>query len=168
MSQPRRTSGEVEEAITRYRSAVYGLALAKTGRAADADDVFQETFLAYYQSTKVFREEEHRRAWLLRTALNFSRRVTDASRRRRTAPLEEAEEMAALSLETPEQTQVWEAVAGLPEEYRLPIYLFYFQSLSTGEIAQVLRLRPGTVRTRLSRGRERLRVALKGGYEDEL
>lgn len=52
---------------------VYGFALARTGSRADADDVFQEVFLAYFQCGKHFREEEHRRAWLLRTTLNFSR-----------------------------------------------------------------------------------------------
>ena len=43
--EPLRTGGELEEIIRRYQSMVYGLALARTGSPADADDVFQETFL---------------------------------------------------------------------------------------------------------------------------
>ena len=54
-----------------------------------------------------------------------------------------------------------------PEDYRLPIYLFYFQELSTQEIAKVLAIRPGAVRMRLTRGREQLREKLKGDYFDE-
>ena len=65
---PRRAGGEIDAIIDRYQSMVYGLALARTGSPADADDVFQETFLAYCQSGKTFRDEEHRKAWLLRTA----------------------------------------------------------------------------------------------------
>jgi len=55
----------------------------------------------------------------------------------------------------------------LEESLRVPIYLFYFQGLTTQEIARALSIRPGAVRMRLSRGRERLRQTLKGDYFDE-
>ena len=164
--QPLRADGEMDAVIQTYQSMVYGLAFAKTGSREDADDVFQETFLAYFRSGKVFQEEEHRKAWLLRTALNLSRRVTSSAWRRRTIPLEEGEEVAQPFRE-PEENRVWQALQDLPEDYRLPIYLFYFEELSTQEIAKVLGILPGTVRTRLSRGREQLRQALKGAYFDE-
>ena len=135
--QPLRAGGGIDEIISRYQGAVYGLALAKTRSPADADDVFQEVFLAYFQSGKAFRSEEHRKAWLLRTTLNMCRRITTSTWRRKTVA------------------------------YRLPLYLFYFQELSTQEIAKALSIRPGTVRMRLSRGREQLRDALKGGFFDE-
>lgn len=164
--QPLRTDGGIEAVIQTYQNMVYGLALAKTGSPADADDVFQETFLAYFQSGKTFREEEHRKAWLLRTALNLSRRVTASTWRRKTVPLEEGEAVAQPFREQPEN-EVWRALQELEEEYRIPVYLFYFEELSTGEIARVLSLRPGTVRMRLSRGRDKLRQTLKGEYFDE-
>ena len=162
--RPQRTGGGIEEIIDRYQSMVYGLALAKTGAAADADDVFQEVFLAYHQSGKTFRDEEHRKAWLLKTTLNLSRRVTSSAWRKRTAPLSEREDAL---FQEPEENLVWEAVQTLEETYRLPIYLYYFQELTTEEIGKALSLRPGTVRMRLSRGREKLRELLKGDYFDE-
>ena len=165
-NQPRRASGEMEELIDRYQNMVYGLALAKTNSPADADDVFQEVFLACFQSGKIFRDEEHRKAWLLRTTINISRRYTASTWRRKTVPLSEREEAPALFRE-PEENLVWEAVQALDEAYRLPIYLFYFQELSTQEIAKVRSFRPGTVRMRLSRGRDMLREALKGDFFDE-
>ena len=161
---PRRAGGEIDAIIDRYQTMVYGLALARTGSPADADDVFQETFLAYCQSGKTFRDEEHRKAWLLRTALNMSRRLTGSSWRRKTVPLEEGE---AAVFQEPEENLVWQALCSLEETYRLPLYLFYFQELPTGEIAKLLSLRPGTVRMRLSRGREQLREVLKGDFFDE-
>ncbi|MBD5169108.1 MAG: sigma-70 family RNA polymerase sigma factor [Oscillibacter sp.] len=164
--QPRRASGEMEELIDRYQNMVYGLALAKTNSPADADDVFQEVFLACFQSGKIFRDEEHRKAWLLRTTINISRRYTASTWRRKTVPLSEREDAPVLFRE-PEENLVWEAVQALDEAYRLPIYLFYFQELSTQEIAKALSLRPGTVRMRLSRGRDMLREALKGDFFDE-
>ncbi|MDE6107829.1 MAG: sigma-70 family RNA polymerase sigma factor [Oscillospiraceae bacterium] len=163
---PLRTDGEMDAVIQKYQSMVYGLAFAKTGSKADADDVFQETFLAYFQAEKRFRDEEHRKAWLLRTALNMSRRVTASTWRQKTLPLESAESVAQPFREA-EENRVWKALQSLSEDYRLPIYLFYFEELSTREIAKVLSIRPGTVRTRLSRGREQLRQTLKGAYFDE-
>lgn len=163
---PRRTSGELEEVIDRYRSTVFGLALAKTGSRADAQDVFQEVFLAYYQTGKAFADEDHRKAWLLRTTLNHCKRLTTSTWRRRTVPLEEGEE-ETFSFQSGEENAVWQAVQELEESLRLPIYLFYFQDLSTRQIAQVLGVREGAARMRLSRGRARLRELLKGDYFDE-
>lgn len=163
---PQRAGGDMDQLIDRYQSMVYGLALARTNSPADADDVFQEVFLACFRSGKAFRDEEHRKAWLLRTTVNISRRFTASTWRRKTVPLSEREDIP-VPFREPEENLVWEAVQSLEEAYRLPIYLFYFQELSTQEIGKVLHLRPGTVRMRLSRGREKLREKLKGEYFDE-
>lgn len=163
---PLRAGGEMDAIIDRYQNTVYGLALARTGNRADADDVFQEVFIAYYQSGMVFRSEAHRKAWLLRTTINQSRRVTSSSWRQKTVPLSERED-TPVQFREPEENRVWEALQGLAEDYRLPIYLFYFQELSTQEIAKVLAIRPGAVRMRLTRGRDQLREKLKGEYFDE-
>lgn len=165
--KPLRTGGELEKVMDRYQTMVYGLALARTGSAADAEDVFQEVFLAYFRTGKTFREEEHRKAWLLRTAVNMSRRVTNATYRKKVVSLEAGENIPAAPFRAPEENRVWQAMQALPENYRLPIYLFYFEELSTDEIAKALSIRPGTVRMRLSRGRDLLRELLKGEYFDE-
>ena len=163
---PLRAGGEMDSIIDRYQNTVYGLALARTGNRADADDVFQEVFLAYYQCGKTFRDEEHRKAWLLRTTINQSRRVTSSSWRQKTVPLSERED-TPVQFQEPEENEVWTALQNLAEDYRLPIYLCYFQELSTQEIAKALAIRPGAVRMRLTRGREQLRETLKGAYFDE-
>ncbi len=163
---PLRAGGEMDSVIDRYQDMVYGLALTRTGNRADADDVFQEVFLAYCQCGKTFRDEEHRKAWLLRTTINQARRVTASSWRQKTVPLSEQED-APVQFREPEENQVWEALQDLTEDYRLPIYLFYFQELSTQEIAKILAIRPGAVRMRLTRGRDQLREMLKGAYFDE-
>ena len=161
-----RAGCEMDSVIDRYQDMVYGLALTRTGNRADADDVFQEVFLAYCQCGKTFRDEEHRKAWLLRTTINQARRVTASSWRQKTVPLSEQED-APVQFREPEENQVWEALQDLTEDYRLPIYLFYFQELSTQEIAKILAIRPGAVRMRLTRGRDQLREMLKGAYFDE-
>ena len=74
---------------------------------------------------------------------------------------------APVQFQTPEQTGLWSALSSLPDGLRVPLYLFYFEELSTQEIARLLSLRPGAVRMRLSRGREHLRELLKGDYFHE-
>lgn len=165
-NQPLCAGGEMEQIIDRYQKNVYGLALARTGSPADADDVFQEVFLAYFQSGKTFHDEEHRKAWLLRTTINMCHRVTSSTHRKKTVPLSEGEDIPT-PFQEPEESQIWTAVMSLEEQYRLPIYLFYFQELSTQEIAKALSIRGGAVRMRLSRGREQLRTLLKGDYFHE-
>ncbi|WP_320962679.1 RNA polymerase sigma factor [Hungatella effluvii] len=163
---PLRAGGEMDAIVDRYQNMVYGLALARTGNHADADDVFQEVFLAYCRCGKTFMDEEHRKAWLLRTTVNQALRVTSSTWRQKTVSLSEQENIPVMFKE-PEENQVWEALQALPEDYRLPIYLFYFQELSTQEIAKMLSIRSGAVRMRLTRGREQLKETLKGVYFDE-
>ena len=158
--KPLRTGGELEKVMDRYQTMVYGLALARTGSAADADDVFQEVFLAYFRTGKTFREEEHRKAWLLRTTLN---RAGDLCRRRRDdACLDAAESVAA---EAPDYGPLLSAVRSLPQAYSAVIHLYYYEGYSIKEIARLLALPVPTVGTRLARGRERLREMLK---EDDI
>ena len=65
----------IETLIHRYKSTIYGVALSYTSNRADADDIFQEVFLIYYKVNPRFNDEEHRKAWLIRTTINCSLRV---------------------------------------------------------------------------------------------
>ena len=67
---------------------------------------------------------------------------------------------------TPQQRTVLEAVLALPEKYRNPIYLFYYEGYTAAEIARILRRTEGTIYSLLNRGRSLLRKTL-GGDDDE-
>ena len=62
------------------------------------------------------------------------------------------------------QNDVFCAVTELPEKYRMVVYLYYFEEVSTDEIAEIMKVRSGTVRMQLTRAREMLKEKLKGGY----
>ncbi len=147
---------EAEALVARHAQAVYRLAYARTGSREDAEDVTQETFLRLVRTAPEFADEDHCRAWLLRVAMNCSGDLFRSAWRRHTRPLEEAEQVPA-----PEEGGVLEAVLALPERYRAPIHLFYYEGLSTAEIAAVLGKSEGAVRTRLSRARTMLRGVLE-------
>ncbi|MDR3308205.1 MAG: sigma-70 family RNA polymerase sigma factor, partial [Coriobacteriales bacterium] len=182
----------IEAVVRRYTSTVYGVALTHTGNRSDADDVFQEVFLAYHRSNPALTSEEHRKAWLIRTTLNLSLKVTQGSWRQKVVPFATLRETgpaskhepfdlaaapplggsasettarpADFAFETTTQDLVFDALHGLPETYRSVLHLFYFDDLPVKAIAALLDLEPGAVKTRLSRGRDLMREKLKGVF----
>ncbi|MDR3070845.1 MAG: sigma-70 family RNA polymerase sigma factor [Propionibacteriaceae bacterium] len=161
---------ETRAVISRYESMVYAIALTHTKCRVDADDVFQETFLAYHRKHPDCRNEEHLKAWLIVATMNCAKRVVANSWRTRVVPLT-AEHAADLpdvfSFKTDEQDAVFRALSDLPENYRTVLHLFYFEDLPVLRIAEILDLAAGAVKMRLSRGREMLRSQLTGGLFDE-
>ncbi len=155
-----------DELVQRYSDMVYRIAFSRTQNVQDAQDITQEVFFKYLKYTKaghVFREEEHRKAWLLKVAVNTGNSYVKSAWFRHRADLEEATVVAA---ETKEQSDVYDTVMKLPEKYRMVIHLFYYEELSVKEIGNVLKLSETAVKTRLHRAREILREQLKGAqYE---
>lgn len=163
-----RSISDTQSAVEKFSKLVFGLALSNTGSKSDAEDVFQETFLAYHRCTKQFNGEEHIKAWLIRTTVNMSRRVTQSSWRKRRTDIDDGSpDGSDFALQTEEQTIVHNAVNNLPEKYRVPIWLFYFVDMPTRLIGEALGLSDNTVRSRLTRGRTMLKELL-GDKEDLL
>ena len=143
-----------------YAGMLYRLAYARTGSRADAEDVMQEVFVRLLRARPEFRDEEHAKAWLLRVTVNGCKSRLRAPWRRRTAPLLDAYPAAA-----PEEGMLLEAMQALPARDRAVLHLYYYEGYQTAEIAALTGLREGSVRSRLTRARTRLRQVLKG--EDE-
>lgn len=166
-----RTEAFMDRAIDMHGDAVFRLALNQLRSAADAQDAVQETFVRLLTCDTQFENETHLRAWLLRVAINICHDVQKSAWRRRVDGLEEkrggstldslstvsAEEIALRNLK---DHPVWNALAELPEDQRLVIHLAYIEGRSSDEIAQLLGIKPATVRTRLFRARTRLREIL--------
>lgn len=90
MNQTERcTPAELEQIMERYGNTVYRLAYAQTRSKTDADDIYQEVFLRYFQKRPVFQSEEHRKSWLLRVTINRSKSHLTSAWFRHTVPLEE-------------------------------------------------------------------------------
>ncbi len=156
----------IETVIQRYKATVYSVALSYVNNREDADDIFQEVFLIYFRTNPQFNEEEHRKAWLIRTTINCSKRVVDSTYRKRTVPLDEMEE-ESFQFQTKEENAVYVALQALPEKYRTVLHLFYFEDMSIDMICKVLDLKSSTVKVQLMRGREMMKEKLKEeGYND--
>ncbi len=151
----------VDGILDRYATMVYRLAFARTKSHYDADDVLQEVFLRYIRSAPLFVEEEHRKAWLIRTTINCSKTMLTSAWMRKVVPLEDT-----LVTQMKEHSEVYYAVLALPQKYRTVIHLFYYEDYSVAEIAQLLDCREATVKSQLFRARNMLRNQLKGDNYD--
>ena len=140
-----------------YAPAVYRLAYDRTGNRTDAEDVMQEVFLRMVKTRPVFASEAHAKAWLLRVASNCACDLFRLPWRTREEPL--PEDLSAS--EGPQEGSVTEAVLALPARYRIPIHLYYYEGYSVAEISKIIGRSEGTVKSRLSRARDRLRIQLK-------
>ena len=143
--------------VLRWKDTVFRLAFSYMKSQADADDITQTVFLKLYRSKTIFSSEDHLRNWLIRVTVNESRSLLRSWWRRR----EDIDQYAQSLCFQPEQMELLEDILALPEKYRIPIYLFYYEGYSSEEIGQILKIPADTVRTRLSRGRKLLRISLE-------
>ena len=150
-----------EEAVVRtYADMVYKIAYRYVANPVDADDVFSETFLAYFKKERDFPEEEHRKAWLIRVTINCAKDLLKA----RSSWEELSEEVVgadAPAVRPEEQLDLHKAIEQLRFEYREVICLHYLEGLSVTEISDILGRNENTVKTHLARGREKLRKFLE-------
>ncbi len=150
--------------VERYQDRVYDLAYRITGHHADAQDAAQESFVKAYRSLRTFRGEASFSTWLHRIAVNAA---LDAVRRRppaSQAPIEGAgvslDPLADQAERVEARERIHHAIAALPLEQRVVVTLRDVQGWSYEEIAVIVEIPVGTVRSRLARGREALRAAL--------
>lgn len=163
--QPLRAGGSIEEVIEKYKNMVYGIALTRVKNQSDAEDVFQEVFLVYFRKQPEFNEEEHRKAWLINTAINCSRKIIRENKKQKASFDAIAESQSSeniFNFKTEQETVFYNALCSLPEKYRTVLYLYYFEELSVEAVSKILGIKQGTVRMQMLRGREMLKEKLKG------
>ncbi len=160
--------------VERYREVAFRTAYLITRSSAEAEDAAQDAFVKAYYALGRFRPDAAFRPWILRIVTNEARnRVRSATRRHGLAlrlaehrPSGEAgpsPEAATLERET--RRALLTALGSLREIDRIVIAYRYFLELTESEIATALGVRPGTVKSRLSRGLARLRAALPAGFD---
>jgi RNA polymerase sigma-70 factor, ECF subfamily len=164
------------ELVGRYREVAFRTAWLITRSSAEAEDAAQEAFVKAFYALGRFRAGEAFRPWILRIVSNEAknRRRSTGRRERLTVRLAQdrgsgdaapSPEAAALGRE--DREALARALDGLPERERLVVSYRYLLELSEAETARTLGIRPGTVKSRLSRGLDRLRQALTMEHTDD-
>lgn len=147
----------LEQAIISYENILYRTALAILADAQEAEDAVQDGFLKYLEKAPAFESAEHEKAWLIRVTVNGCKSRLRAPWRRRSTPLTEAHPAV-----NEEEAGVLELVLTLPPKDRAAVHLFYYEGYRTAEIAAMTSEAEGTVRSRLSRARQKLKKLLEG------
>ena len=146
-------------AVEEYGDTLFRVAYSCLRNRSDAQDVMQETLLKFYMEKKPFQSPQHEKRWLIRVAVNESKKLLRSAWRRRSVPLEERDE--AVTFDTLAQQALFEEVMALPPKYRLAVYLYYYESFSVRQIGEALGANPSTVQTWLMRARGLLRESLQ-------
>jgi RNA polymerase sigma-70 factor (ECF subfamily) len=173
---------EFEKQAEHVYPSIYGTALRLTRSRDDAEDLAQEAIIRAYEAFDRF-DGQNFKAWILRITTNlYINRYRSQQRAPQLASMEEeyvAEPMSS-ELEEPDRlvfdemlgAEVEEALAQVPEDFRLAVILSDLEGMSYQEIADATGVPVGTVRSRLARGRAALRkhllaYAKKEGYVKE-
>jgi len=159
------TAQEFEAAALPHLNDLFRTASRLLGNPTEAEDIVQETYLLAWKSFDRFELGTDCRAWLFTIMFNavrhYRRRWFDRRVTRETA--EVLEETVSYTPPVPEELtdqDVPAALDGIPPEFRVVVLLADVQEFSYKEIAEILRVPMGTVMSRLSRGRQLLRIAL--------
>lgn len=157
----------LDELYARYGSAIFGFLMARMGNRQLAEEVVQDVMLAAWQSAAGFRGESKVLTWLLTIARN---RAINAQRRRHIplvpyndaldAPTDDTGPLEKMVKQS-EQRAVRELLDKLPEHQREVLVLVFYHQLTEIEVADVLDIAVGTVKSRLHRGKETLRRVLQ-------
>lgn len=140
-----------EDAVDRYGTLVYRLALAQTKNPADAEDVFQEVFLRLVRNKRPFESNEHLKAWLIRVTVNCSRSLWRTILRRGEIQMQDADLPGGTTQAQYEHSEVYDGVMRLPPKYRAVIHLYYYESMPIESIGATLKIGYGAAATRLCR-----------------
>lgn len=165
-------SSAYDTLVTRYRDRLYALVYHMVLNAQEAEDLAQETFVKAYRNLGAFRHESNFYTWLYRIAVNLVYTQSKKHSRRRalfTAAVQSGDTLGSHWPATPEELaqseeareMILKAIHLLDPRFRQVLILKELEGLEVAEVAKILGLPEGTVKSRLYRAREDLRRLLK-------
>ena len=153
------SDGDIVRIVETYSDMLLRIALNRVKSIPAAEDIVQTVFERLMRRRPIFESREHEKAWLIRTAVNLCLTDLRTESRRGSVPLDEN---AAENCEE-DTSEVLEAVQTLPTQDRYAVYLYYYEGYGVKEIGKILKEPEGTVSSRLSRARKKLKTLLEGG-----
>ncbi len=151
---------DFEETYDNYADILFRLSLSYVKHREDAEDIVQDVFISYINASPDFSDEAHKRAWLIRVAINKCRDMARRKSIRQTVSYDEIGEIAIGDGSHNDSIELFSALQKLPEQNRVAIILHYFEGFSIAETAKMLSVSASAVKMRLSRGRQMLKELL--------
>ena len=141
------------KAVTEMTQTLYRVSCSQLPNEADREDAVQEALRRAWEKRGSLRNEEYFRTWVIRILLNVCHDIRREGKR-----MIPAEEIPGLDVPSEEPVDLKECLLRLDERERIPILLYYLEGFDIGQIAAVLRIPRGTLKSRLHRGRDRLKA----------
>lgn len=168
------TAYDIENLIREYGNDVLRTAYMYVKNIHTAEDIFQDVFIKVNQKLSTFEGNSSIKTWIIRITINTAKDFLKSAYNRRVVPMMEYQENGLVSDSDYENVEnkdtndmIMEAVLSLPDKYKDVIISVYYNDMTIAEVASYLALPEGTVKSRLSRGRQRLKSALEGRVSDE-
>lgn len=159
----------VLECYRRHKDTVYKLAYSYFRCKSQAEDAFQEVFYKFMVHCPVFQDLEHEKAWFIRTTINVCKDLLKTKWNCDMLGLEDWDSEDKAAMESSDiLDELQDAILALPERYRVPIHLYYYEEYSVREIARMLHRTESAVQTQLQRGRERIKQTMEGSGTYEI
>ena len=148
---------QAKRLVNLYADMILRISYQYLKQTCDAEDICQTVFLKYLTHEMTFDTAEHEKAWIIRTTINACKDQLKSAFFRCTVSLDDAVQIAA-----PAVPDSWllDAMKGLPEKYRISLYLYYYEEYSAREIADALGVSEAAVGQYLARGRRKLRTII--------
>lgn len=155
------TSDEFANRITALTPTMYRVCVTQLSSHTDREDAVQEALAKAWDKRKSLRDESFFETWLIRILLNECHNLQ--KRRKRYAPMEFMPESADAR---EGDSGLRDALISLEAKLRAPILLYYIEGYNVKEVSAMLGVREGTIKTRLARGRMKLKEMLSEGVFD--
>ncbi len=170
-----------EQLVIAYEKPVYNLCLRMCGDRDEAFDLSQDTFIKAWHAISMFQGDSKFQTWLMRIASNTCIDHLRKKKRKNVIPMTDLDredeplerqiadyetDPAVLAEKAQDHEAVREAMSQLPDQDRLILSMRAIEDMSYREIGEALELQPGTVKSRISRAREKIRRSLDGNLFD--
>lgn len=148
---------ELAEIVIQSTDSLYHISKSILKNDADCEDAVQEAIAIAFAKLHTLKKEQYAKTWLTRIVINECYHIL--RKRERFAPYSDCREESEYGME--DYSELYQALFMLKKEYRLTIVLHYLEGYSVKEIAHIMNTGTGTVKSRLSRGRDKLKSILE-------
>jgi RNA polymerase sigma-70 factor (ECF subfamily) len=163
--EPEKETASISLLYMRHIDMVYRICLSILGNATDAEDVAQGVFTKLIERRPAFQDEGHEKAWLIVTAKNSCKDFRWRWWRRKVTSIEGLDNRAQTGWTAPEKALA-ESFMKLPADYRILSCLHYHEGYKLAEIAGILHMNLNTVKSRMRKAKELLKLELGEDSDD--
>lgn len=149
------------EIFEKYYNDVYRLAYSYALNVQDAEDISQRTFIKLYTHIDKFNSvDDYVKKWLFKVAINDTKNMLSSSWRMKNILTDELEKTNRVELDMSSR-DLLTSLNNISKKYRIPLYLYYYEGYSIAEISSIMKTNESTIKSRLARGRKKLKNELE-------